>query len=83
MNKKLEELKTKLKWLKVLLAVIPIIFFTIIGFIRNASKRLKIIMIVSAIIIVGIYLFVISEFFETKREIQRFKSIELIVEPPK
>jgi len=79
--KTLKELKDRLKWLKVLLIAIPFIYALAIKLCKICIKKPKVAIITVTIIALLSGLFIISDIFKTKREIQKIQSIRLIIEP--
>ena len=79
---KLKELQKRLKWLKVLLIVIPFTYALVVKLLKSCVKKPKrLIVVVVTIVALLSYLLVIGGFFKTKQEIHQLQSIQLIIEP--
>lgn len=80
---RLEDLKNRLGWLKAIMVGIVVTFSFCVGFYKKASRRVRIVILVTVSCLIVVSSFLIKDYVDTKEEIARIISIQLIVSPPK
>ena len=83
MMSRLEDLKNRLGWLKAIMVGIVVTFSFCVGFYKKASRRVRIVILVTVSCLIVVSSFLIKDYVDTKEEIARIISIQLIVSPPK
>ena len=82
-SKRYKELLKKYMFLKVLIVLVPPIYYGILRIFKKIKRETKIAIIITTAVTVLGYIVIWKEFFETRRELIEMESIILTIEPMK